>query len=77
MGIGISMERVGYLFLLREQADLARFESSVAIQNDLGVPSRMISAAEAQRLCPYVRGENILGAAFSPDDAHARPPAAA
>jgi sarcosine oxidase, subunit beta len=77
MGIDISMERVGYLFLLREQADLARFEHSVAVQNDLGVSSRMISAGEAQRLCPYVRGENILGAAFSPDDGHARPPAAA
>ncbi|SDY50539.1 sarcosine oxidase subunit beta [Saccharopolyspora shandongensis] len=77
MGIDISMERVGYLFLLREQADLARFERSVAIQNDMGVSSRMISAAEAQRLCPYVRGESLLGAAFSPDDGHARPPAAA
>jgi sarcosine oxidase subunit beta len=77
MGTDISMERVGYLFLLREQADLARFERSVAIQNDLGISSRMIPTAEAQRLCPYVRGENILGAAFSPDDGHARPPAAA
>ncbi|GAB3288109.1 NAD(P)/FAD-dependent oxidoreductase [Parasphingorhabdus pacifica] len=77
MGTDISMERVGYLFLLREQEDLARFERNVAIQNDLGVASRMISAAEAQRLCPYVTTENVLGAAFSPDDGHARPPAAA
>jgi sarcosine oxidase subunit beta len=77
VGVDISMERVGYLFLLREQADLARFERSVAIQNDMGVRSRMISAAEAQRLCPYLQGENVLGAAFSPDDGHARPPAAA
>lgn len=72
----IAMERVGYLFLLRDQGDMARFERSVALQNDTGVRSRMISAAEAQRLCPYVRSENVLGAAFSPDDGHARPPAA-
>lgn len=76
-GTDISMERVGYLFLLREQEDLARFERNVAIQNDLGVPSRMITAAEAQRLCPYVVTDNVLGAAFSPDDGHARPPAVA
>ncbi|MEV4644292.1 FAD-binding oxidoreductase [Saccharopolyspora sp. NPDC049357] len=77
LGVDISLERVGYLFLLREQEDLARFERSVAAQNDLGVASRMISTAEAQRLCPYVRGEGVLGAVFSPDDGHARPPAAA
>ncbi|MDA2804187.1 NAD(P)/FAD-dependent oxidoreductase [Nocardiopsis suaedae] len=76
-GADIAMERVGYLFLLREPEHLASFERNVAVQNGLGVPSRMVSAAEAERLCPYVRGEGVLGAAFSPDDGHARPEAAA
>ncbi|MFI6575886.1 NAD(P)/FAD-dependent oxidoreductase [Nocardiopsis sp. NPDC050513] len=76
-GADISMERVGYLFLLRDPEDVPRFERNVALQNELGVPTRMVSAAEARRLCPYATGEGILGAAFSPDDGHARPAEAA
>ncbi|WUI03448.1 FAD-binding oxidoreductase [Spirillospora sp. NBC_00431] len=72
-GQEIDLRRVGYLFLLSRPGDVAAFERSVALQNDLGVPSRMISAAEARRLSPMIDTGGLLAAAFSPDDGHCTP----
>src|SRR5687768_8595958 len=42
-GWEIDLELVGYLFLLTREQDVAAFETSVALQRELGVPSRMIT----------------------------------
>lgn len=47
----------------------------MALQNDLGVPSRMISAREAGRLSPLVSTDRLLAAAYSPSDGHCTPEA--
>jgi sarcosine oxidase, subunit beta len=67
--------RSGYLFVLSRESDVAEFEAGVALQNRYGVPSRMLTAAEARALCPLLAGEDILAAAFSADDGHATPEA--
>ncbi|TYB41958.1 NAD(P)/FAD-dependent oxidoreductase [Actinomadura chibensis] len=72
-GQEIDLRRVGYLFLLSRPEDVASFEAGVALQNELGVPSRMVSAAEARRLSPLIDTGGLLGAAFSPDDGHCTP----
>ncbi len=72
-GADIDLRRVGYLFLLTQPHEIAAFERSVELQNRLGVPSRMISPAEAQRLSPLIQVDDVLAAAFSPDDGHATP----
>ncbi|TDD36097.1 FAD-binding oxidoreductase [Actinomadura sp. KC06] len=72
-GQEIDLHRVGYLFLLSRPEDVAAFERSVALQNDLGVPSRMATAAEARRLSPLIETDGLLAAAFSPDDGHCTP----
>ncbi|GAA2614507.1 FAD-binding oxidoreductase [Actinomadura fulvescens] len=72
-GQEIDLHRVGYLFLLSAAEDVAAFERSVALQNELGVPSRMISVAEAKRLSPLIETDGLLAAAFSPDDGHCTP----
>ncbi|GAA2165854.1 NAD(P)/FAD-dependent oxidoreductase [Actinomadura napierensis] len=72
-GQEIDLRRVGYLFLLSRPEDVAAFEESVALQNDLGVPSRMVSVAEARRLSPLIETGGLLAAAFSPDDGHCTP----
>lgn len=72
-GQEIDLHRVGYLFLLSRPEDVASFERGVALQNELGVPSRMISVAEARRLSPLVGGDGLLAAAYSPDDGHCTP----
>ena len=74
-GWEIDLHRVGYLFLLTREDDVALFEQSVDKQNARGVPSRLITPAEAKELCPLVEVEDVLGAAFSPDDGTATPDA--
>ncbi|MFI7292947.1 NAD(P)/FAD-dependent oxidoreductase [Streptomyces sp. NPDC050121] len=75
IGYDIGLHRVGYLFLLSTHEEVASFETGVRLQNALGVPSRMIGPAEAQRLSPLIRTEGLRAAAFSPDDGHCTPEA--
>ena len=74
-GWDIDLRQVGYLFVLARGEDVARFERSVALQHEYGVPSRMLSPAEARERCPLLAGDDILAAAFSPEDGHATPEA--
>jgi sarcosine oxidase subunit beta len=73
LGHDIGLHRVGYLFLLTTADEVAQFEAGVRLQNDLGVPSRMLDPAEARRLSPLISTEGLLAAAFSPDDGHCTP----
>ena len=74
-GAEIDLHQVGYLFLLDRAADVAAFERSVALQNALGVTSRMIEVAEAERLCPLAGTGGVLAATYCPIDGHASPEA--
>ncbi|MEV0625133.1 NAD(P)/FAD-dependent oxidoreductase [Nonomuraea wenchangensis] len=72
-GQEIDLHRPGYLFLLDAPEAVAEFERNVAVQNDLGVPSRMISVREAAALSPLISTDGLLAAAFSPSDGHCTP----
>ena len=72
-GQDIDLRQVGYLFLLDQPHQVEAFEKNVAIQNELGVASRMIDAAEAKRLSPLIDTEGLLAAAWSPEDGHCTP----
>jgi sarcosine oxidase, subunit beta len=65
--------QIGYLFLLSTPEAVTTFEANVALQNDLGVPSRMIGVEEARRLSPLVSTDGLLAAAYSPTDGHCTP----
>ena len=73
LGADMDHRRVGYLFLLREAEHVARFEAGVALQNDVGIPSVMLDAAEARARCPAIDPDAFVAAAFCPIDGHARP----
>jgi sarcosine oxidase, subunit beta len=71
----IDFNQVGYLFLLDRPDDVTLFERSVALQNDLGVPSRVVDAGEAGELSPLAGLDGVLAATFCPLDGHASPEA--
>jgi sarcosine oxidase, subunit beta len=71
----IDFRQVGYLFLLDRPEDVERFEHSVAVQNALGVPSRLVATDEAARLSPLAGLDGVLAATFCPLDGHASPEA--
>jgi sarcosine oxidase, subunit beta len=74
-GAEIDLRQHGYLFLLDDPADVSAFSASVSLQNSMGVPSRMISVAEACALSPLVSPDGLLAAAYSPRDGHCTPEA--
>ncbi len=73
LGQPIDLRRTGYLFLLDNRGDLATFERNVAMQNRLGVSSRILSCNEAAALTPLVEMDDIVGAAWHEGDGLADP----
>ena len=76
-GGDIEFRQVGYLFLLDRPEDVEMFEQSVVLQNELGVPSRVVAPEEAGRLSPLAGLDGVLAATFCPLDGHANPEAVA
>ena len=72
-GQEIDLHQVGYLFLLEKPEHVEAFEKNVALQNEIGVPSRMIEVAEAKALSPLISTDGLLAAAYSPTDGHCTP----
>lgn len=72
-GQDIDLHRVGYLFLLTTPEDVATFERDVALQNSLGVRSRLLEPAETAALAPILRTDDVLAGAFHPGDGYCSP----
>ena len=64
-GQDVDLRTTGYLFLLSRPGDVASFEAGVALQNELGVPSRMVDVTEARRLSPLIATDGLLAAAWA------------
>jgi sarcosine oxidase subunit beta len=69
----IDYHQVGYLFLLSSPTSVRDFEAGVILQNELGVPSRMITVEEAKRLSPMIATDGLVAAAYCPTDGHCTP----
>ncbi len=69
----IDLHQVGYLFLLTDPDEVATYQASVALQNQMGVESRIISTDEARALSPGVVTDDVLAAAFHPRDGYCSP----
>jgi sarcosine oxidase, subunit beta len=60
----------GYVFLAHAPEALERLRAGVAIQNSVGVPSRLATADEVAELVPGLRVEGIAGASFCAEDGY-------
>ena len=72
-GASIEYRRPGYLFVARDPETAEAFEANVAMQNDRGVPSELLSPEEAREHCPELRAEAFVAATYSPTDGIADP----
>ena len=68
MKINVWFRQGGYLFLARTPAIRRSLEQSVALQNDCGLATRMLSPAEARRLVPELDTSHVEAASFNPHD---------
>lgn len=69
----VDFQQVGYLYLLRSDADVERFRASVALQRSHGVPSSILSPDDVLDLVPEVSPDGLLGAAYCPTDGRGIP----
>jgi sarcosine oxidase subunit beta len=60
----------GYLFVAHEPKTLERLGRAVALQNEVGVPSRLLSHDEAATIVPELRVDELVGAAFCAEDGY-------
>jgi sarcosine oxidase subunit beta len=72
---GIDFRQHGYLFLIDDEEDLGRFQTALALQHSLGVPSRELSVEEAAAIVPQLSGAGLLAAVFCDLDGYATPEA--
>jgi sarcosine oxidase subunit beta len=61
-------ERSGYLFLAETGALLNRYRQNVAMQNRLGIPSRIMSAGDIHTLLPNLTMAGIAGGSYCAED---------
>ncbi|HLK35721.1 MAG TPA: FAD-binding oxidoreductase [Polyangiaceae bacterium] len=68
MKINVWFRQGGYLFLARS-ADVQRtLEQSVALQNECGLATRMLTPQQARRIVPELDASEILAASYNEDD---------
>ena len=68
MKINVWFRQGGYLFLVRSEKGRRVLEKSVAVQNDCGLPTRMLSPREAQKIVPELDVEGVVAASYNPED---------
>jgi sarcosine oxidase subunit beta len=74
-GAEIDLHQVGYLFLHTDPVQAQTAREAVDLQNAMGVPTRLLTAAEAAALNPTVTTSDVLAATFHPRDGHCTPEA--
>ncbi len=61
-------DQVGYMFLLQEEAEIARFKDSYEQQKSLGLNVQLLQPEDIPQFAPHVDLDGILLATFCPDD---------
>jgi sarcosine oxidase subunit beta len=75
-GYSVNFRAHGYLFVTTDAATHAMFRENVALQQSLGVPSRLVDPDEIARMVPGMRTDDLVAGTFCPDDGSAEPAAA-
>ena len=68
--VSFGFRACGYLFTAHSQDVLDRLAANVQIQQEAGVPSRIVSAAEAGELVPGLDASSLAGAAWCGSDGY-------
>ncbi|HEY8409723.1 MAG TPA: FAD-binding oxidoreductase [Gaiellaceae bacterium] len=68
--VPLTLRRSGYLFVARSRETLDRLAANVALQQEEGVPSQIVGAAEAAELVPGLAADQIAGGAWCAEDGY-------
>src|SRR5262249_33661642 len=65
-GVDPGYKKIGYLFLVSDPKQLRAFEQRIALQTKLGGDVRVITPADAQKLVPALRVDDLIAAVWGP-----------
>ncbi len=68
--------RTGFLRLVPPEYEDA-LRANVAMQQEIGIPTLLVTADDVRRLAPYLRTDDFAVAAYEPESGYADPPATA
>jgi sarcosine oxidase subunit beta len=68
IGVPAAYERVGYLFCLSREDDVASFRRQLAMWQELGLDARWLSPADIRAKVPLLAADDILGGTFCSTD---------
>jgi sarcosine oxidase subunit beta len=68
LGVNVWFRQGGYLFLSRFPRETERLEKNVRLQNRLGVPTEMLTSAEARDIVPELEPAGFHAACYNPTD---------
>jgi glycine/D-amino acid oxidase-like deaminating enzyme len=70
MRVDPGFRRCGYLFLAHSEAALEQMMTNVRLQTQLGIPARVVSAAEAAELAPGLDVASVAGGTWCAEDGY-------
>lgn len=73
MGVPCDFHQEGYLFVVTDEATLARFRGNVVLQRSMGADVQVIAPDDARALVPALNVDDALAAVWGPMDGHASP----
>ena len=69
----IEFHQGGYMLLVSTEEELAQAKKNVALQNSLGIHTRLLRLDEAKEIAPVLHTDNLLAATFNQRDGHLNP----
>ncbi|ACB85325.1 FAD-binding oxidoreductase [Natranaerobius thermophilus JW/NM-WN-LF] len=69
----IEFKQKGYLFLAYDEGLFEQFKKNVKLQNDLNIPSRLLTPGEIKDIAPHVNINGLYGGTICEEDGHANP----
>lgn len=69
----IEFHQGGYMMLISTAQELAMMEQNVALQNSLGIASRILDLRQAREMIPFLNVDPLRAAAFFERDGHLNP----
>jgi sarcosine oxidase subunit beta len=73
LGFNIFFRQGGYLVLIFDEEEREIVAKTIPLQNELGVPTHLLTVAEVVRRVPGINTSGLLGAACCPTDGMAYP----
>lgn len=69
----LEFKQEGYLILATTPKEALQFKKNVALQQECGIPSRVVSKEEALQIVPHLNPDAFLSATYCPTDGHLNP----